>query len=199
MTSDPALVRTIDKILDRTRKEILSGFQTSLQESHGTLDGSIPRLEQEYERIVSDGRKEADKLEKQLVGSADLEARNRRLILVEGAVERVFGEAVKQIQAIKRGAPYARMMSEALKGATDALRTTEVTVYVNAKDKRIMKKILGKENGASLAPESIECMGGMIIRSRDGVMTFDDTIDTRLERMKPLIRKKIATKFGIGE
>jgi len=29
-------------------------------------------------------------------------------------------------------------------------------------------------------------------------MTFDNTIDARLERLKPLIRKEIATKFGLG-
>ena len=30
-------------------------------------------------------------------------------------------------------------------------------------------------------------------------MTFDNTIDARIERLKPLIRKEIASKFGVGE
>ena len=29
-------------------------------------------LEEEYEKIIADGKKEADKIEKQIVGSADL-------------------------------------------------------------------------------------------------------------------------------
>ena len=29
-------------------------------------------------------------------------------------------------------------------------------------------------------------------------MTFDNTIDARFERMKPLIRKNIAAKFNLG-
>ena len=29
-------------------------------------------------------------------------------------------------------------------------------------------------------------------------MTFDNTLDARVERLKPLIRKDIAGKFGVG-
>ena len=30
-------------------------------------------------------------------------------------------------------------------------------------------------------------------------MTFDNTLDARIDRLKPLIRKEIASKFGVGE
>ena len=198
MTSDPALERTIDKILNHTKDEILSGLKTSLEESHGTLDDSLPRLEHEYEKMISDGRKEADKLEKQLVGSSDLEARNRQLVLVEESVERVFADAIKKIRNAKRDAAYAGMISDMLDESTKVLRTPQVMVFTSTQDNGIVKKLLSKSTDAELAPDSIECMGGIIVKSKDGIMTFDSTVDAKLERMKPLIRKKIATKFGIG-
>ena len=199
MTSDPALVRTIDKILDRAKKDIGTGLEASLKESQEVLDGSVSRLEQEYEKIISDGRKEADKLEKQLIGSADLETRNKQLILVEESVERVFDEAIKKIKKTRRNAEYADMMSELLDGATETLRAQQTEVFVNTKDQRVIKKILVGKDNIKLAPDAIECMGGMVVKSQDGIMTFDNTVDARLERMKPLIRKKIAAKFGVGE
>ena len=199
MTSDPALVRTIDKILDRAKKDIGTGLEASLKESQEVLDDSVSRLEQEYEKIISDGRKEADKLEKQLIGSADLEARNKQLILVEESVERVFNEAIKKIKKTRRNTEYADMMSELLDGATETLRAQQTEVFVNTKDQRVIKKILVGKDNIKLAPDAIECMGGMVVKSQDGIMTFDNTVDARLERMKPLIRKKIAAKFGVGE
>lgn len=199
MTSDPALVRTIDKILDRAKKDIGTGLEASLKESQEVLDDSVSRLEQEYEKIISDGRKEADKLEKQLIGSADLETRNKQLILVEESVERVFDEAIKKIKKTRRNAEYADMMSELLDGATETLRAQQTEVFVNTKDQRVIKKILVGKDNIKLAPDAIECMGGMVVKSQDGIMTFDNTVDARLERMKPLIRKKIAAKFGVGE
>ena len=199
MTSDPALVRTIDKILDRAKKDIGTGLEASLKESQEVLDDSVSRLEQEYEKIISDGRKEADKLEKQLIGSADLETRNKQLILVEESVERVFNEAIKKIKKTRRNTEYADMMSELLDGATETLRAQQTEVFVNTKDQRVIKKILVGKDNIKLAPDAIECMGGMVVKSQDGIMTFDNTVDARLERMKPLIRKKIAAKFGVGE
>ena len=41
-------------------------------------------------------------------------------------------------------------------------------------------------------------MGGVKVTSKDGSMTFENTIDARFERMKPLIRKNIAAKFNLG-
>ena len=52
--------------------------------------------------------------------------------------------------------------------------------------------------GSELSSDTIECIGGVIIKSKDGAMTFDNTLDARIERLKPLIRKDIAAKFGVN-
>ncbi len=57
---------------------------------------------------------------------------------------------------------------------------------------------MSKFSGAKLSSETIDCLGGVQVRSKDGTMTFTNTIDARLERMKPLIRKEIASKFDLG-
>lgn len=198
MAADSSLERTVNKILDKTKDEILSGLRESLEESCGAVAGSLPMLEREYERLIGDGRKEADKLEKQLVGSSDLEARNKQLVLVEKSIGRVFAEAVRKIRAAKRDETYSTMLLKMLEEATKTLRTTNVTVFTNSKDKRLVQKSLSAMPNAQLSPDTIECMGGVVVKSSDGLMTFDNTIDARLERMKPLIRKEIAARFGVG-
>ena len=40
-------------------------------------------------------------------------------------------------------------------------------------------------------------LDGIIAKSSDGTMTFDNTIDARFNRMKPFIRKYVASKFGL--
>jgi V/A-type H+-transporting ATPase subunit E len=37
-----------------------------------------------------------------------------------------------------------------------------------------------------------------MIKSKDGTTSFDNTLDARIERLKPLIRKEIASQFGVG-
>ncbi|MGH1567561.1 MAG: V-type ATP synthase subunit E, partial [Nitrosopumilus sp.] len=76
LTPNSALESTIDKILKNTEDNILSSIKSALDDSQQNLSDSIPKLEGEYDKIISDGKKEADKIEKQIIGSSDLEARN---------------------------------------------------------------------------------------------------------------------------
>ncbi|HSA76458.1 MAG TPA: V-type ATP synthase subunit E family protein [Nitrosarchaeum sp.] len=198
MGSNSALEQTIDKILTKTEKDVLSNIRSALTESNQTLDDSIPKLEREYDKIISDGKKEADKIEKQLIGSSDLEARNNRLLALEKAVDDVFTKAIEQISNTNRNDDYSKLMTTLLDEATAILGTTKVVISTNSKDKNIVQSLLSKYSGAELSPESITCMGGITVKSKDGGMKFDNTIDARIQRMKPLIRKEIATKFGVG-
>lgn len=198
LASDSALERTIDKILGQTEKDILSNLEQTLVESKQKLDDAVPKLEQEYDKIIADGKKEADKIEKQIVGSSDLESRNKQLLLVEESVDKVFKQALDQISNTERSGDYSNLIKTMLNEATKILGTTDVKVYTSSKDKDIVQSTLTEFSGAEMASDTIDCLGGVKIQSKDGAMTFDNTIDARIERLKPLIRKEIAAKFGVG-
>ena len=180
MASDSALERTIDKIIGQTESNILSSLNEALKESQQKLENSTNILEQEYDQIINDGKKEADKIEKQIMGSADLEARN------------------KQIANADRSGNYSNLIKSLLDESTKILGTTEIVVFTNSKDKEIVQSMLSQYPGSELSTETIDCLGGVKVKSKDGSMTFDNTVDARIERLKPLIRKDIATQFGVG-
>ena len=198
MTSDPKLERTVDKILNQTEVEILASLKNSFDESIEALSKSQSSLEQEYDKTVDEGRKESEKIEKQIVGSSDLESRNKQLLLVEESVEKVFDKAIEKIKSTNRNEEYSKLITTLLNEATEALGTTEVMIYTNSKDQDVVKQTLSKYSGAELSSETIDCLGGVEIKSKDGSMAFNNTIDARIERLKPLIRKEIASKFGLG-
>ena len=198
MASNSSLEQAIDKIVEKTEKEILLDLKNSGSDSKQTLDDSISKLEQEYDKIISDGKKEADKIEKQIVGGSDLDVRNKQLLLLEEGVDKVFSKALDQIANTDRSGDYSNLIKTLLDEATKILGTTEVTVFTNAKDKDVVQSALSKFSGAELSSDTIDCLGGIKIKSKDGAMTFDNTIDARIERLKPLIRKEIASTFGMG-
>ncbi len=198
MAPNSTLEKSIDKILKKTEKEILLDLENSGSDSKQTLDNSLPKLEQEFDKIISDGNKEANKIEKQIIGSSELEVRNKQLLLLEEGVDKVFSKALDQIANADRSGDYSNLINTLLDESTKILGTTEVTVFTNAKDKDVVQSALSKFSGAELSSDTIDCLGGVIIKSKDGTMTFDNTIDARIERLKPLIRKEIASKFGVG-
>ena len=193
-----SLEKTVDQVLEKNRSQLLESLKLSFSESQQQLSDSLPELEKEYERILSEGQKEAEKIEKQIVGSSDLEVRNKALLLVEEHTSMVFEKAKEQIKNTKRDSNYSNLISTLLTEATEALGTSEITDFTNSTDKDIVQSAISKISGADLSSEQIDCMGGVKITSKDGSMTFDNTIDARFERMKPLIRKNIAAKFNLG-
>jgi len=194
LASNSSLEQSIDKIVKKTEKEIISDLENSGSDSKQTLDNSLPKLEQEYDKIISDGNKEADKIEKQIVGSSDLEARNKELMILEEGVNKVFSKALDQIA----NEDHSNLIKTLLDEATKVLGTSEVTVFTNTKDRDAVQSALSQFSGAELSPDTIDCLGGVKVKSKDGAMTFDNTIDARIERLKPLIRKEIASTFGVG-
>ena len=198
MTSNSALESTIDKILKNTEKNILTNIKSGLDESQQKLDDAIPKLESEYDKIISNGKKEADKIEKQITGASDIESRNKQLLALEEAVERVFTSALEQIANADRSGDYSNLIKTLIEEATQILGTSEIIISTNVKDKDVVQSTVSQFSGAELSSETIECLGGIRVKSKDGTMTFDNTIDARIERLKPLIRKDIAAKFGVG-
>ncbi|MGI0008563.1 MAG: V-type ATP synthase subunit E [Nitrosopumilaceae archaeon] len=196
MTSGTALEKTVDKILNQSENELLSSLNQSLADSKNTLSNSLSSLEQEYDRILADGKKEADKLQKQITGSAALEARNKQLLLVEDSVEKVFAKAIEKLNDLVRNEDYTKLVTQLLDESVKGLGTSNVIVECNSKDKSVVQSILSKFSGATLSSNTVNCLGGLIVKSKDGSMSFDNTIDARIERIKPLIRKDIAIRFG---
>ena len=199
LTTNLALEGTIDKILKNTENDVLSSLKSALDDSQQSLDDSITKLESEYDKIVSDGKKEADKIEKQIVGGSDIEARNKQLLALESSVNRVFTTALDQISNSDRTGDYTNLIKSLLDESTKVLGTSEVIVFTNSKDKDTVQSTLSSFPGSELSSETIDCLGGVKIQSKDGSMKFDNTIDARIERLKPLIRKEIASKFGVKE
>jgi len=123
LTSDSRLESTIDKIIKQTEIENLSSLKQSFEESLGILTKSQTSLEEEYDRIIDEGKKEAEKIDKQIIGSSDLESRNKQILLVEDSVKKVFEKAIEKIKSSTKDDNYSKLMESLLAESTNALGT----------------------------------------------------------------------------
>jgi len=198
LSSNSGLESTIDQVLERNSSEFSQSLKNSLTDAQKTLSDSLPMLEEEYEKIIADGKKEADKIEKQIIGSADLQSRNKTLLIVQESTDKVLEKAKEKISNMDRNSEYSSLIAKLLTEATSALNTSDVIVFTNSKDKDVVQSAVSNMSGAELSNDTIDCMGGVKVTSKDGSMSFDNTIDARIELLKPLIRKDIAAQFNLG-
>ena len=198
MSSSSSLERTINKVISQAEADFVTQIDSSFQESLKNLAASRTKLEAEYNRILEGARKQGDNLKRQIVGSSRLSARNRQLVLIESAVNDTFEKAKTILASSKRENSYRLLMRKILKDSVMMIDSDEVIVECNKNDIELVEQAISdsfKDNNKikiKMSDHPLNSIGGIRLTSADGSMTFDNTLDSRIERLKPLIRKNIA-------
>ena len=198
MSSSSSLERTINKVISQAEADFITQIDSSFQESLKNLAASRTKLEAEYNRILEGARKQGDNLKRQIVGSSRLSARNRQLVLIERAVNDTFEKAKTILASSKRENSYRLLMRKILKDSVMMIDSDEVIVECNKNDIELVEQAISdsfKDNNKikiKMSDHPLNAIGGIRLTSADGSMTFDNTLDSRIERLKPLIRKNIA-------
>ncbi len=199
MSSTSTLERMIEKVLVQKEAELISQIDSAYQESLDNLESSRGKLEAERTRIIEAARKQAENLKRQIIGSARLAARNQELLTIENAVNKAFEEAKKKLQASSSTDSYKGLLKHMVEESISVVGgSNAVIIECNKNDVELVRKVVselqdsGKIQQARVSDHYIDVLGGIRIRSSDGTMTYDNTLDSRIERLKPLIRKNIA-------
>ncbi len=199
MSSSSALEHMIDKVLVQKETELISQIDSAYQESLDNLESSRSKLEAERTRIVEAARKQSENLKRQIIGSARLASRNQELLTIENAVNKAFEEAKKKLQASSGTDSYKNLLKQMVEESISAVGgSNAVIIESNKNDAEIVRKAVselrdtGKVQQAEVSDQHIDVLGGIRIKSSGGTMTYDNTLDSRIERLKPLIRKNIA-------
>jgi V/A-type H+/Na+-transporting ATPase subunit E len=197
MSTSSALERTVDKVLSQKEADLITQIDSAYQEALTNIESSRTKLEDEYLRIVEGAKKQAENLKRQIVGSSRLAARNKQLLLIDTAVNNACEKAKTDLASSNKEESYRVLITRMLENSVSAIGSDEVIVECNKNDFDLVKKAitdLSKDNTKSkvkLSDQPINSIGGIRVRSADGSVTYDNTMDSRIERFKPLIRKDI--------
>jgi V/A-type H+/Na+-transporting ATPase subunit E len=194
MNRTPALDKTVDKVLAQKQEEFMTQIDTAYQEAASNLESSKGSLRSEYEKIIQGSKKQAENLKRQILGSKRLESRNQELLLIEMAVNDYFEKARERFHELPRDKEYKSMINEMIDDCISAIGTEEIIIESNEKDSKMISEIISKKSKkvkVSLSEKPINVIGGLRATSADGSLTYDSTLELRMERLKPLIRKEI--------
>ena len=198
-SSSSALERTVNKVLAQTEAELIKQLDYAYEESIKNLESSKAKMQDEYQRIVNGAKKQAENIKRQIVGSSRLAARNKQLLLIETSVNEAFENAKAKLASSYNQQNYKDLLSKMLEGSVSAIESENVIVECNKNDYNIVKdsikNLRDKRSRVALSDQPINVIGGIRVKSVDGSVTYDNTLDSRIERLKPLIRKHIVQMF----
>jgi V/A-type H+-transporting ATPase subunit E len=190
-----SLERTIDKVLSQKESALISEIDSALQNSLKNLESSKGSLQVEYANIIESSKKQAENLKRQIIGSSTLNARNKELVIIESAIDEIFNKAKEKLAKGNNEKDYEKLLTRMVQDSVAKLGS-EIIIQCNKTDLKLVKKITSQESSDKkmkiiVSDEAIDIIGGIKAASVDGTMTLDNTLDSNIETLKPLIRKDI--------
>jgi V/A-type H+-transporting ATPase subunit E len=161
------------------------------------------QAEQERKAILDRAREDAERLRGQQVATAQLKARSLQLTSREQLLDRVFKTVRERLAEIQNRPDYEEIAAQLLREALVQLRVNKAQVRADKTTAHILKKgalrELSKElNGQFESADELEEGTGIILDAADGKLHYDNTLETRLERLEGNLRAAVY-KVLIGE
>jgi V/A-type H+-transporting ATPase subunit E len=193
--SSNSLERTIDKVLSQKESALISEIDSALQNSLKNLESSKSSLQVEYDSIIESSKKQAENLKRQIIGSSTLNARNKELVIIESAIDEIFIKAKEKLAKSNNEKNYEKLLTRLIQDSSAKLGS-EIIIHCNKTDLNLVKKLVSQESSnrksrITVSDEVVDIIGGIKAASVDGTMSLDNTLDSNIETLKPLIRKEI--------
>ena len=189
----------LDDVAKETETEIMSIINEGFEQARKIIEDSENRTKIDINNISTLQKKESEILSRQILGTAEIEKRNTVLKIIEKNINKVFITALKELNKNK-DKNYQKSLNSFLTEGVVLLDDSILYVSCNKKDRQLIKKIIPTlskqyDKEIKLNDESIDTCGGVIIRNADSSVSINNTIEERLERMKPELRTEIVKKF----
>ena len=174
--------------------------------------------EREAQRIVQDARRRAEEVlrsrvepekllvRRRIIGRAVGEGRRLVIAAKNELVEKAFEKALEKLKrdAQAKSEDYRRFLLKAFEKAVSFYSNTDgdLIIYANESDINLLREAIGKlpENRSSrIRLERADILGGLIASDPDGRRVYYNTIEGRIEALRPVLREKVASiLFGGG-
>lgn len=177
------------------------------EEARTRADAIRQRAQEDAERerraILDRAQQEADRLRSQRVASAQLKARTLQLEHREKLLDRVFKTARERLSEIQKRGDYDQLAATLLREALVQLRVNKAQIRADRAtrdllEKKALREISSELNGEFTLGDPLEEGTGVIVDAGEGKLHYDNTLETRLERLQSTLRASVH-KILMGE
>ena len=161
------------------------------------------QAERERKAILDRAREDAERLRGQGAATAQLKARSLQLTNREQLLDRVFQTAREKLSEIQKRSDYDEIAALLLREALVQLRVNKANIRADKTtqgilEKKALREISKELNGQFTSADPLEEGIGVVVDAADGRLNYDNTLETRLNRLEGTLRSAVY-KMLIGE
>ena len=188
-------------------KEAEDETQQMREDARAKADAIRQRAQENAEKarreILDKAQQEADRLRSQALASAQLKARTLQLEHREKLLDRVFQAAKEKLVDVQKRDDYDQLAAMLLREAFVQLRVNKAEIRADPATRAILEKkalndISSELKGEFTLADNLEEGSGIVIEAADGKLHYDNTLETRLQRLQSTLRSSVH-KILMGE
>lgn len=193
-----------DKIVSSIMSEAQEKADVIIQEVNAEVSAieaqADKTAEVEKAKILENGKKQSDMRYQQIISEAKMNARRAKLSAKEEIIEAAFEKAVSELEqrASSQSADYEDSLIKMIKEAADEIGGDDLIIQLNEADTNQFKGEISSDNTFDVEGikfklgEPINAIGGAILKTSNGDIEVNNTIEARLERFKSILRSEVA-------
>jgi len=206
---EPGVEKIASHVQAEAEKEISELLLTAQTEAAKIKQTAQEKADQEVERIFSNGKRLASLEEQRMLAETKIDIRRKRMNAREEAIDSSFAEAKKVLEALaakgKQGHfDYKDILFNLIASASEVVAGDRLELVLNHRDRKtfdtktleevseLVKQRIGRSISLVLADEPMQCLGGVVVRDLEKSVEIDNTLETKLNRLKEGIRVDVA-------
>jgi len=196
--------KIVSNILSDAQRKADVIIQEAHKESELILEEGQKKAQAEKEKILDDSNKQSSMKYQQLISEAKMNARRAELESREEVIEDAFKQAEEDLKKIASSSSeeYKKSLIEIVKEATLEVGGGEVVLHLKTEDVVKIKdsiETIAKDVEAQTGikttieiGENINTIGGAVVKTKNGEIEVNNTIESRLSRFKKSLRSEVA-------
>ena len=192
------------KIVESIMSEAQGKADVIIQDANAEVSAIQAKAEKtadvEKIKILDNGKKQSDMRYQQIISEAKMNARRAELGAKEEVIEAAFNQAIGELKtkASSHDSDYEDALGKMIKEAADEIGGNDLIIQLNEADTNKLKADLSSDDSFEIeginfkVGEPIDAIGGAILKTSNGDIEVNNTIEARLERFKSILRSEVA-------
>jgi len=207
--SDEGVDRIISHMEAVAGKEISELLLKARDEADRIKRAAQEKADRETERILSDGKRAASLEGQRIIAETKIDVRRKRMGAQEEAIAASFEGAKKALEELAEDGRrdnfvYQDIMFNLIASASEIVAGNKLELVFNQRDSRTFNKHLlgeltafvrkrtGRDISLAITDETIQCLGGVVVKDVERQVEVDHTLETKLDRLRESVRVDVA-------
>lgn len=204
-------MRSVDENIEALSRAMLSEAQAeanqNLVEARAKADSILHSAQQQAARvregILERARVEAERIHSQVLATAQMKARTVELEHREKLLVQILQTACDQLPSVQKWTEYQSIAANLVYEAATQLRSKDLIIRADQHTQSLLTgqvlEDLSKKLDLKLTLGTpLEKGTGVVVETADGHLQFDNTLETRLDRLRNTLRSPIY-RILVGE